>query len=386
MTIVEHLLDAQAVTRGKHHFFGYYDKFPYNSDGRYVLALETTFMDRQPAPDDKAVIGMVDTLDDNCWQPLDTTTAWNWQQATMLQWLPTDPDGTIIYNQRQNGHFVATLRNIDSGETRQLSRPVYTLSRDGKWAVSLNFARLHQTRPGYGYAGLPDPYEDRLVPAEDGAYVIDLETGASKLAVSLAEAANLQPKATMHGAKHWFNHAQINTDSTRFALLHRWQGPEDPKWYTRLITANRDGSDIHVVADDDYVSHYDWYSPQQVVAWANYKDQGNHYYRFNDDGGEPGIIGDTILTVDGHCSFSPDRQWMLTDTYPNQDHIRTLILYHMASATRINIGHFYAPPELKGPIRCDLHPCWRRDGRAVCIELGSRGQTTGVRHRRIAGY
>ena len=34
------------------------------------------------------------------------------------------------------------------------------LSADGRQAVSVNFARIAQTRPGYGYAGPADPWAD----------------------------------------------------------------------------------------------------------------------------------------------------------------------------------------------------------------------------------
>ena len=51
----------ESLTRGpRHHFFGYYDKFRWDSTGRYVLALEATIMDRPPSADDAAVVGMVD--------------------------------------------------------------------------------------------------------------------------------------------------------------------------------------------------------------------------------------------------------------------------------------------------------------------------------------
>ena len=80
------------------------------------------------------------------------------------------------------------------------------------------------------------------------------------------------------------------------------------------------------------------------------------------------IVGDGLFSTDGHCNYSPDRQWMLTDTYPDENNLRTLILYHVASNTRVDIGQFYAPPELTGPVRCDLHPRWSRDGQSVCID------------------
>src|SRR5688572_19505976 len=42
---------ATAVTAGpKHHFFGYYDKCPWDKTGRYLLANEVDFCDRQPRP------------------------------------------------------------------------------------------------------------------------------------------------------------------------------------------------------------------------------------------------------------------------------------------------------------------------------------------------
>lgn len=59
---------ARAVTTGRrHHFFGYYDKFPWDKSGRYLLGLETTFIDRPPTPDDYATIGFIDLADNNRW-------------------------------------------------------------------------------------------------------------------------------------------------------------------------------------------------------------------------------------------------------------------------------------------------------------------------------
>ena len=86
-------MEAYAVTSGpKHHFFGYYDKFPWNANSRYMIGLETEFMDRPPTAEDRAVIGLIDLEDGNRWKPLAETTAWNWQQGTMLQWVGTEPE------------------------------------------------------------------------------------------------------------------------------------------------------------------------------------------------------------------------------------------------------------------------------------------------------
>ena len=373
---VEKNLKAELVTRGpKHYFFGYYDKSPWDATGRYMLALEVEFMDRPPTPQDKAVVGLID-LEEGCkWHPLAETYAWNWQQGTMLQWLPSEPDRKIIFNSREEDRFISVILDVHTGERRTLPRPIYTLSRDGKWALSLNFSRVHRTRPGYGYVGLPDPWENDPCPEEDGIWWMDLRTGENKLIISLAQIARLKHDPTMDGGvHHWFNHLLVNHDNTRFIFLHRWQRKGGGGFFTRMLTANPDGSEIYLVADHGMVSHFDWKSPKQILAWARQRDVGDRFFLFTDRTGEREIVGEGVLTVDGHCSYSPDGRWILTDTYPDKERMRSLILYCPDENLRVDIGRFYSPPELRGEIRCDLHPRWSRDRRKVCIDSAHEGR------------
>ncbi len=366
---------ARAITRGPgHHFFGYYDKCPWDPTGRYVLGLETAFMDRPPTADDRATVGLIDRADGDRWRPLAETRAWNWQQGAMLQWLPSaDGARRIIYNDREGDRFVAVIRDLDSDEARTLPRPIYAVSRDGRSAVCPSFARLQQTRPGYGYAGVPDPWADDPAPADDGIWWTDLASGESRLIVSLERIARFDPQPGMAGAKHWFNHLEFGPDDRRFIFLHRWRRPGERGWRTRLFTANPDGTDLHCVADHEMVSHFAWRDPRRILAWARQRDRGDHYYLFTDRTGEREIVGEGVLTVDGHCSYSPDGRWLLTDTYPDAERRRTLILYRLADGKRIDIGRFFAPPELEGEIRCDLHPRWDRDGTQICLDSAHQG-------------
>ncbi len=400
---------VRGLTRGpKCHFFGYYDKSPWDATGRYVLGLETTFMDRPPTPKDRAVIGLIDKAEENTWRPIARTVAWNWQQGAMLQWLPSEPDRLIVYNDRREDRFVSVVRNIFADEERVLPRPVYALSPAGGYALSTNFARIADTRPGYGYVGLEDPGRENPHPADDGIFWMDLETGEHRLIISYAQAANFRSKPSMNGAKHWFNHIQVNTDGSRFAFLHRWcpWGQTRP-WETRLLTADPDGSGLYSLADDGMVSHYDWRDPTHILAWARQearppstgplgirndlpsgepaKSQDrlclDRFFLFTDrsktspTGGseQRGTVGEGVLTTDGHCSYSPERQWILTDTYPDEERMRTLILYRPEDDRRVDIGRFFAPKELDGEIRCDLHPRWSRDGHAVCFDSVHEG-------------
>ena len=371
-------IPVEAVTKWPHyHFFGYYDKSQWDSSERYVLGLEIPFMDRPPSSKDIAIVGMVNLQKDNKWVPLAETHSWHWQQGCMLQWLPSAPDHLIIYNDRIDNRFVSIIRNIRNGESKILPRPIYTVSHSGKEALSLNFSRLHSTRPGYGYAGIVDLGVKELSPSNDGIYWMNLLTGESRLIISIEQIAQTNPNSTMDNKEHWFNHLQFNTDDTRFAFLHRWRKNKKEN-YTRLYTANTDGSDIYCVADYGMTSHYDWKDTKKILAWARHK-QGEHYYLFTDGSSDAEVIGEKNLTCDGHCSYSPDRKWILTDTYPDGEYMRTLILFRLSDQLRINIGRFYAPPELEtkiheAEIHCDLHPRWNRKGDKVCIDSAHTGE------------
>jgi hypothetical protein len=366
----EHLLNFRRTTPiESHHFFGYYDKFPWDSTSRYLLALEPGFIDRQPTADDTVRIGMVDTNEDR-WIPIAETRAWNWQQSSMLHWLPTAADREIIHNDRDGNRFVSVIRDVFTGETCTLPLPIYCLRPDGKQAVTPNFARIAVMRPGYGYEGVEDPSVAVSAPDNNGIRVMNLQTGESGLVITLAQAASLDPKPSMEGALHWFNHLQYNTTGTRFLFLHRWsQTTDDGPRNTRLLTADPDGSDIRIIADDGMTSHFDWRDENTILAWARTEKDGDHYYLFDAMTGEYELVGPDVLECDGHCSYSPDREWILTDTYPGGGtRERTLILYHPGRDERIDIGRFYADPKYDGPTRTDLHPRWSRDGKSVCLD------------------
>src|SRR5688572_14212941 len=56
----ESLPPVRQITRGpKFHWFGYYDKFQFSPNNRFVLANEVDFEHRSPTADDVIRIGMV---------------------------------------------------------------------------------------------------------------------------------------------------------------------------------------------------------------------------------------------------------------------------------------------------------------------------------------
>jgi len=368
------LLPVERLTPEREHFFfGYYDNPAWNGVETYHLCQRVKFWERLPAADDVAQLGMI-RLADRTFIPIAETTAWNFQQGTMLQWHPLAPDDEVIFNRFLDDRFVGVIRNVHSGNERLLSRPVANVDPTGKYAVSVNFARMFDFRPGYGYANMPDPFTDVAAPEDDGVFIVDLATGESRLLVSLAEIARLFP-GKMAGAKLLINHLTFNTDGSRLVMLARnFAAPPHQWWETALATADQSGK-LYALHDYGYASHYHW------------RDQA-HLLIYGDAGGLPGLylltdqtpnvkqLDPAFFTFDGHCSYSPDRRWLLYDSYPTVDRYRKLFIYDLAQGRAITLGEFYADPAIDGDIRCDLHPRWNRSGTAISfdsIHEGYRG-------------
>jgi hypothetical protein len=363
----------QITRRPGFHWFAYYDKLQFSPDDRYVLSNQVGFEHRSPKPGDVIQVGMVDLQNGDKWIELGTSSAWNWQQGCMLQWVP-GTDSTIMWNDRQDDRFVCHLLDVKTGQKRTLPRAIYALSPDGKWGVSTDFRRLNDTRPGYGYTGIPDPNKNILAPADSGLWRVDLETGRETLLFSLEQAAAIpftgQPGGFSPNAKHWFNHLLVSPDGTRFIFLHRWKGEGDKSFVTRLFTINADGTDPCILDPLGRTSHFVWRDPSHVFAWAFHPSHGERFYLFKDKSDQVEVVGKDAMPKNGHNTFVPgtSNEWVLNDTYPDEKRLQNPYLYHIPTNRRVSLGHFYSPAFYTGEWRCDTHPRSSRSGRLVCID------------------
>jgi hypothetical protein len=367
---------VRQITRGpRFHWFSYYDKLEFDPSGRYVLGMEVDFEHRSPRADDAIRIGMVDLQAGDKWIELGQSSAWCWQQGCMLQWLPGSPS-EILWNDRQGDHYVCHIMDVKTRARRTIPHPVYSVSPDGRWAVAPDFRRVNDCRPGYGYAGIPDPYQGDLAPKESGIFRVDLVTGKQDLLVSLADIVKIPfAGGDLSKAKHWFNHLLVNTDGSRFEFLHRWRVGTTPGFTTRMITAAPDGSDLRVIDPSGATSHFIWRDPRHILAWSRHSSHGNGFYLFEDKvGGKVEIVGLGVMTQNGHCSYLPGNQWILNDTYPDKSRNQNVYLYHVAENRRVPLGGFLSPKEYAGEWRCDTHPRFSPDGRSVVIDSPHTGQ------------
>jgi hypothetical protein len=360
---------VRTITKGpKFHWFGYYDKWQFDPTNRYVLGMEVDFEHRSPKPEDRIRLGVVDLHDKDKWTELGTSTAWSWQQGCMLQWIPGTKDG-ILWNDIGKDRFVCRIMDGRGMETRTIDRAVYTLDPTGKWAVTVDFARLNDVRPGYGYAGVIDPHRNELRPRDSGIWRVNLQTGKSELLFAIADVAAFGPPLNdMKDAKHWFNHLLYSPDGSRFIFLHRWRPKGTAGFRTRMFTASAEGKDLFLLDPSGSTSHFVWRDPRHILAWTKPEGKDAGFWLFKDKSTELEQVGKGVMTENGHCTYLPGGEWILNDTYPDKERVQHPYLFHAKTGRKVALGHFLSPKEYTGEWRCDTHPRFSRDGKLVCID------------------
>lgn len=386
-------------------FFGYFDKSPWPPDGSDRLLLHRApFEHRMPLAGEPIEIGL---LEQGHYRALGTSTAWNFQQGAMLQWLPGTAD-TIVYNDMGGTDPVARRLDTRTGDIATLARPIAALSPTGREALSLNFGRINALKPEYGYAGALDNTEHSACPDRDGLWRIDMETGGAELLLSTSAVARCAPETTMSDAIHYLNHPLYSPDGGWFCFLHRWIDPAKTQ-RTRLLAARRDGSELRVLISG-MASHMGWRNSHQLLAWAGERRLlapaqqtllrrlpvgrmmgslyrrlgkpaslkaamlGDGYILFDTWNGRRTRIGSGALSSDGHCSFRRDGDWLVTDTYPDRHGKAALIIASLAQDRAYRVHDFQFPTGLDDEIRCDLHPRWHPTQPLICVDYMAGGK------------
>lgn len=382
---LETFVPTRAITHGPaNHWFGYYDKRQFDPTNRFILANETSFEGRSPKDGDEIKVGYVDTQDGDKWHEIGTSRAWGWQQGCMLQWIG-DQGERILWNDREGDNFVCRVYNKKDGSVRTLPRPIYAISNDGSFGLSVDFRRIDNLRPGYGYDGLADPNVAVRAPKDSGIWRVDLKTGEDKLIMSLADVAEIPwPGGDRHAeAWHYFNHLLVNPSGTRFIVLHRYRPKFDPAtlkydgtFVTRMLTANIDGSDRYVLDPSGFTSHFIWKNDEESTMWTKPVGEKNGFFVFKDKTREVVPIGHNRMPVNGHNTYLGGKHsdWILNDTYPDKlTRRQTVYLYHVPTGRRVDLGYFPSPNAYRGEWRCDTHPRSSDDGTLVTVDSPHNG-------------
>ncbi len=360
------------------YFFGYYDKSPWDATDRYMLCMKANNTWSDVSPKEDAEILLIDTdkkeNDSERVKVLAKTKTWNVQQACMLQWLGPDYSSRIIYNDFRDGKYCSVILNIVNGEEKVIPAAVYSVSADGKFALTLDFSRLYELRPGYGYYNIPEKTKGVALPDTTAIWKIDLETGEVSELLRYTDFAHFRPRPEMNeeSTVHKVNHIMLSPNGKRFMVLYRWFCGQ--RKYTRLVTCNVDGTEMYVLSDDDMVSHCCWKNNSTILAFENKKRGGPGYYLMKDKT-DKYIHCWPQFSNDGHPSYSPDGSLIVTDSYPDRARVASINLMDGNEKKERNttIARVFSPFKYDNDTRCDLHPRWNHAGDKICFDGAFEG-------------
>jgi hypothetical protein len=357
----------------KHFFYGYYDNKQISDDGSRYLFHHVDFMDRLPVANDVCRLGFIDVKTGEI-NYFGKTLAWNFQQGCMLEWDPARKD-SVYYNYFDGIDYRACRHNIKTGEKQDLPRANADISPNGKYGLSINFSRMYDFRPGYGYCNVEDPFQDEVAPEDDGIFLIDLENADTHLLVSYKALYEIfNSSEDTKDCKVVINHITFNAESDRFLFLIRCFPHGEKEWKTGLGTCDLEGN-VYLLRDYTFASHYFWKEKGILLIYADCG-EGKGLYELKDMSQSYQLYPKSFFDQDIHCTYSPNRQWIAGDGYPENDGYRPMFLYNMIEKKGLLALQAYSPTGECTDIRCDLHSKWTPDGKNLVfdsIHEGFRG-------------
>lgn len=363
--------EVRQLTFGpEHHFYGYIGHVgntPYSADGRYLLALRTTFQDRMPRPDDAADIVLLDAADDYRETKLEETRGWNPQQGAMLYWNPQMPTTQFFFNDRdpETGKvFTASYDLVEGKRVREFlfdERPVANggVRQDGGAFAAINYARMARLRPVTGYPGAWDWTEGVSHPEDDGLFVVDEETGERELIVSFKRMrdALVEKYPAIDGTALFLNHTLWNREGDRIFFFVRGNFNDRERRINVPMTVKPDGSEL--VEQKVFIGgHPEWDFGSKMIG--AYEDKLVLYDTRAQEvvetlGGpeifaEPG--GDTALSYDG--------KWIVNGATDGSTMHYTVL--RRSDGAYLHTEAFDRSGYEHGDLRIDPAPCWNRAG------------------------
>lgn len=400
-------LSMREVTADDSHFFGFHDLTPWNEQTDELIVLRTrTSEDHAPTYADHASVVVISEHSGEQ-ETVGQTQAWNWQKGARQRFLPRLGRRYVAFNVVLSSGFGCRLLDLDAApagrEVALLPRALYDIHDGRGFGLSLDFRKLYDLQPGYGYA---HPGDLQSEGSADGIWRVELATGVARQIFSLKEFLLTNGLSADLG-RHFLTHIQISPDGERYAVLHRCF-LNSGSLLNNLVVADTNGG-AHKIIHNDKLTHFDWSSPTRLVAWCRSnpavralqtsrlktlvaplyrlsrrirtKSVRQHVYNeaFREIDVLSGVkrtLGKGVLTEDGHPQVNPRAPHIwVNDTYPDDQGVQTLMLFDATTGARRDLLSLRTPSSIRETIwRCDFHPRWKPNGAAVCFDSAHAGR------------
>ena len=394
-----------STPRNYDHSVGYHDIRPFNKSNNNLVLLHRSPLRNLgfKSKDIKIDICIWDTNKSKI-EKIDETDTWSWEQGARLQWINEDE---FIYNKSINHNPSSLIYNINNNSKKTLDTCIYSVNKNGS-ILSMNYSRIWKLWRSYGYNNLISSNVDidKKKPDDDGIFLCDLNNN-KKLILSIKEAVNL------------CNLENVNKD---FFLCHPTFNPSGNKFLSLLRYFNDSGALItHMICTDieekyslviarEKVSHFEWIDDNQIIVWCRNLNQKivnlrnnnflekrifptikkilnfsnlniqnkiltNAYHTINVNNPSKLVkLKNNLLNEDGHPQISPDRKFLITDTYADKDGYMKLLLFDRINDKVYTLGEFKLAEYLyNNKLKYDLHPRWDGSGNLINIDSSHEG-------------
>lgn len=348
--------------KGKETFFGYHDTTPFNSDSTKILCHIANNKKRASPERETITIGYVDLSNPEEKIIIGESSAWNWQMGTRLQWIEKVERNSLIYNDFRDEKYISVIKNLTSKKEVIIPHPIYAMSSNQKFILTLNFSHLHQNRPGYGYTR-----KDQNQPDPNSIWLYDIKSG------KYSEVFNLKnftkKRKEILDTEFYINHMSISPNNKYFIFFLISQG-KNKKKTTQILKVNLETLESDILFQNNVVSHFCWINPEHIVLFNGQNHQGCEYSIINFNKGEKAGVLSNLPTEDGHPMINKFSE-IITDTYPDKSGTQKIIY-----STRDGIYNqisLNSRPYIFDECRCDLHPRWSNCGKFISIDTTHNG-------------
>ena len=344
-------------------FFGYYDHTPWSQDMKHFILhiqeKESLQLNLYTFSNNKI------SLKKN----LIRSKFYNLQQGIRAIWINNNE---IIFNQIIEKKLISSIYNIKNDSTKNIDVPIQEISRKNNLIISIDYMNLDSVNKDYGYNLDNDISQNKI----SGIVGCNYLNNNILFEIEKEQIHNISKNHNFPINECEINHIVHSPYSNSFAFIYR-----NKKFnaYSELYKYNYETNDLIRLYSGKLMSHYCWINQNIIFAYLEHKDKLGF---FEIDYRNSIKLTQKILPiykdnlVDGHPSISPNKKWIVYDTYP--DKARQSYLYIVRNnldikPKKILLGKFHSPLKFNGYYRCDLHPRWSPDGSFISIDSTHEG-------------